>query len=59
MENPDVTIQMDAGIAPGIFAGTVNAASAYMTKELAFIGPMRHGIAFRSWVNVVKEEMGL
>ncbi len=59
LANPDVTIQMDAGIAPGIFAGTVNAASAYMTKQLAFIGPMRHGIAFRNWINAVKEEMGL
>ncbi len=59
LENPDVTIRMGAGIAPGIFAGSVNAASAYMTKELSFVGPMRHGIAFRNWVNAAKEEMGL
>jgi putative sterol carrier protein len=59
LENPDVTIRMGAEIAPGIFAGSVNAASAYMTKELAFMGPMRHGIAFRNWINVAKEEMGL
>ena len=58
-EAVDVTIRMDRRIAPGIFSGRVNAASAYMAKELAFIGPMRHGIAFRSWVSLVKQELGL
>jgi len=37
----------------------VNAASAYMAKELSFVGPMKHGIAFRTWVNLVKQELGL
>jgi hypothetical protein len=50
---------MDRQIAPGIFSGQVNAASAYMAKELAFIGPMKHGIAFRTWVNLVKQELVL
>jgi NADPH-dependent 2,4-dienoyl-CoA reductase/sulfur reductase-like enzyme/putative sterol carrier protein len=59
LENVDVTIRMDCRIAPGIFSGQVNAASAYMNKELAFIGPMKHGIAFRTWVNLVKQELGL
>jgi putative sterol carrier protein len=58
-DNADVTIRMDRRIAPGIFSGQVNAASAYMAKELAFIGPMKHGIAFRTWVNLVKQELAL
>ncbi len=58
-DSVDVTIRMDRRIAPGIFSGQVNAASAYMAKELAFIGPMKHGIAFRTWVNLVKQELGL
>jgi 2,4-dienoyl-CoA reductase-like NADH-dependent reductase (Old Yellow Enzyme family)/thioredoxin reductase/putative sterol carrier protein len=36
LDHPDVTIQMDGRIAPGIFSGEVNAASAYMTKDLSF-----------------------
>jgi len=58
-DKADVTIRMDRRIAPGIFSGQVNAASAYMAKELAFIGPMKHGIAFRTWVNLVRQELGL
>jgi len=59
LDNVNVTIRMDRHIAPGIFSGQVNAASAYMAKELAFIGPMKHGIAFRTWVNLVKQELGI
>ncbi len=59
IEAPQVTITMDARIAPGIFSGQVNAASAYMAKELSFAGPMKHGIAFRTWINIVKQELGL
>ena len=59
VDNVNVTIRMDLRIAPGIFSGQVNAASAYMAKELAFIGPMKHGIAFRAWVNLVKQELGI
>jgi len=59
LDRTDVTIRMDRRIAPGIFSGRVNAASAYMAKELAFIGPMKHGIAFRGWVNLVKQQLGL
>jgi hypothetical protein len=58
-DDSDVIIRMDRRIAPGIFSGQVNAASAYMAKELAFIGPMKHGIAFRTWVNLVTQELGL
>jgi NADPH-dependent 2,4-dienoyl-CoA reductase/sulfur reductase-like enzyme len=58
-DKADVTIRMDRRIAPGIFSGRVNAASAYMAKELAFVGPMKHGIAFRTWVNLIKQELGL
>jgi putative sterol carrier protein len=59
IEKPDVIIRMNATIAPGIFSGEINAASAYMSKQLAFIGPMKHGIAFRNWVNLVRQELGL
>ena len=59
LDKIDVTIRMDRRIAPGIFSGQVNAASAYMAKELSFVGPMKHGIAFRTWVNLVKQELGL
>jgi len=54
-----VVIRIDRRIAAGIFTGEVNAAAAYMAKELAFDGPMRHGIAFRTWVDTARRELGL
>ena len=57
VENPDVTIWMDPSIAGGIFAGTVNSASAYMSKELKFEGSMMHGIRFRSLTETVIKEL--
>ena len=59
LSEPDVVIRMDRRIAAGIFTGEVNAAAAYMAKELAFDGPMRHGIAFRTWVDTARRELGL
>ena len=57
VENPDVTIWMDPSIAGGIFAGTVNSASAYMSKELKFEGSMMHGIRFRGLTEAVIKEL--
>jgi 2,4-dienoyl-CoA reductase-like NADH-dependent reductase (Old Yellow Enzyme family)/thioredoxin reductase/putative sterol carrier protein len=57
IENPNVTIWMDPSIAGGIFAGTVNSASAYMSKELKFEGSMMHGIRFRSLTEAVIKEL--
>ncbi len=59
LSEPDVVIRMDRRIAAGIFTAEVNAAAAYMAKELAFDGPMRHGIAFRTWVDTARRELGL
>ncbi len=57
LDNPDIIIEMDPSIASGIFAGTINAASAYMAKELKFKGSMRLGLKFRSMTDIVKEEL--
>ncbi|NPD89657.1 MAG: FAD-dependent oxidoreductase [Asgard group archaeon] len=57
VDNPNVTIWMESSIAGGIFAGTVNSASAYMSKELKFEGSMIHGIKFRSLTEAVIKEL--
>ena len=57
VENPNVTICMDESIASGIFMGTINAASAYMAKELKFEGSMIHGMRFRSLTDTVIKEL--
>lgn len=59
LETNDVLIEMDKSIAAGIFTGEVNAASAYMSKQIKFIGPLRHGMKFQAWTNTVKKELGL
>ena len=53
VENPNVAILMDASIASGILSGTINAASAYLAKDLKFEGSMMLGMKFRSMVNAV------
>lgn len=57
VETPDVTICMDPSIASGIFAGTVNAASAYMAKELIFEGSMMLGLKFRTITDAVAKKL--
>jgi 2,4-dienoyl-CoA reductase-like NADH-dependent reductase (Old Yellow Enzyme family)/thioredoxin reductase/putative sterol carrier protein len=57
VENPNVTVCMDETIASGIFMGTINAASAYMAKELKFEGSMMHGIKFRALTDAVIKEL--
>jgi 2,4-dienoyl-CoA reductase-like NADH-dependent reductase (Old Yellow Enzyme family)/thioredoxin reductase/putative sterol carrier protein len=59
LDSPDVTIEMNKNVAAGIFTGEVNAASAYMSKQIKFIGPLRHGMKFQTWTNTVKKELGL
>jgi len=53
VENPNVAILMDASIASGILSGTINAASAYLAKDLKFEGSMLLGMKFRNMVNAV------
>ena len=53
VENSNVTVWMDPSIASGIFAGTVNAATAYMTKELKFEGSMMLGMKFKQVTDAV------
>ena len=57
VENPNVTICMDPSIASGVFAGTVNAASAYIAKELKFEGSMMLGLKFRTITDTVTKEL--
>jgi len=57
VEKPDVTIWMDPSIASGIFMGSVNAASAYMSKELLFEGSMMLGMKFRNFTDAVIKEL--
>ena len=53
VENPNVAILLDASIASGILSGTINAASAYLAKDLKFEGSMMLGMKFRNMVNAV------
>jgi 2,4-dienoyl-CoA reductase-like NADH-dependent reductase (Old Yellow Enzyme family)/thioredoxin reductase/putative sterol carrier protein len=53
VENPNVAILMDGSIASGILSGTINAASAYLAKDLKFEGSMMLGMKFRNMVNAV------
>ncbi|TFG21006.1 MAG: hypothetical protein EU530_01570 [Promethearchaeota archaeon] len=53
VNDPNVTVWMDPSIASGIFAGTVNAATAYMTKELKFEGSMMLGMKFKTVTDTV------
>lgn len=53
LDNPNITVWMDPSIASGIFAGTINAASAYMTKELKFEGSMMLGMKFKTMTDTV------
>jgi putative sterol carrier protein len=48
---------MDPSIAGGVFAGTVNTASAYMAKELTFEGSMMLGLKFRTITEAVAKEI--
>jgi thioredoxin reductase/putative sterol carrier protein len=57
LDNPDITIGMDPSIAGGVFAGTVNTASAYMAKELTFEGSMMLGLKFRTITEAVAKEI--
>ncbi len=53
VENPNVTILMDSSVASGILSGKINAASAYIAKDLKFEGSMMLGMKFRNMVNTV------
>ncbi len=57
LEQPNVRIWMDSSIASGIFMGTVNAASAYMAKEIKFEGSMMLGLKFRTFTDAVVSEL--
>jgi 2,4-dienoyl-CoA reductase-like NADH-dependent reductase (Old Yellow Enzyme family)/thioredoxin reductase/putative sterol carrier protein len=57
VEEPDVTIWIDPSIASGIFMGSVNPASAYMSKELLFEGSMMLGMKFKNFTDAVIKEL--
>ncbi len=57
LEQPSVRIWIDSSIACGIFMGTVNAASAYMAKEIKFEGSMMLGLKFRNFTDAVVSEL--
>jgi 2,4-dienoyl-CoA reductase-like NADH-dependent reductase (Old Yellow Enzyme family)/thioredoxin reductase/putative sterol carrier protein len=53
IEDPNVIIMMDSTVASGILSGKINAASAYLAKDLKFEGSMMLGMKFRSMVSAV------
>ncbi|MBN1328327.1 MAG: FAD-dependent oxidoreductase [Candidatus Heimdallarchaeota archaeon] len=57
LEHNDVAIEINKNIAAGIFTGEANAAAAYMSKQIKFIGPLRHGMKFQQWTNTVQKEL--
>ncbi|UYP47232.1 hypothetical protein NEF87_003517 [Candidatus Lokiarchaeum ossiferum] len=56
-EDPDITLEMSADTAAGIFSGEIDATSAYMGGELKIIGPLPDAVKFRTLTELVREEL--
>ncbi len=56
-EDPDITLEMSADTAAGIFSGETDATSAYMGGELKIVGPLPDAVKFRTLTELVREEL--
>ncbi len=57
IENADVTLELDAKIAAGVFTGEIDATSAYMSGDLKIKGALPDAVKFRTIVELVREEL--
>ncbi len=53
----DITLEMEAETAAGIFSGEVDATSAYMSGELKIQGALPDAVKFRTLTELVREEL--
>ena len=53
----DITLEMNADTAVGIFSGDIDATSAYLNKDLNVIGPLPDAVKFRTLTELVREEL--
>ncbi|GAB4318485.1 MAG: hypothetical protein Kow0069_21640 [Promethearchaeota archaeon] len=56
-DDADVTLEMNADVAAGIFSGEVDATSAYMGGDLKVLGPLPDAVKFRTLIEMVREEI--
>lgn len=56
-EDADITLEMSAEVAAGMFSGEVDATSAYMSQELKIQGPLQDAVKFRTLTEIVREEL--
>lgn len=59
IQTPDITLEMTAEMAAGIFTGQVDATAAYMNGELKVDGNLPDAIKFRTLVDLIREELDL
>ncbi|MCX6001744.1 MAG: M24 family metallopeptidase [Chloroflexi bacterium] len=59
IQAPDITLDMSAELAVGVFTGQVDATMAYMNGDLKVDGNLPDAIKFRTLVDMVREELDL
>ena len=56
-KDPDITLEMNADLALGIFSGRVDPTAAYMSGDLRVDGVINDAIQFRNILELVLEEL--
>jgi len=59
IQAPDITLEMSAELASGVFTGQVDATMAYMNGDLKVDGSLPDAIKFRTLVDLIREELDL
>ncbi len=59
IKTPDITLEMTAEMAAGIFTGQVDATAAYVNGDLKVDGNLPDAIKFRTLVDLIREELDL
>jgi putative sterol carrier protein len=57
IDTPDITLEMDARVAAGVFSGEIDATSAYMAGDLKVVGPLPDAVKFRTITEMVREAL--
>ncbi|MHA1819448.1 MAG: SCP2 sterol-binding domain-containing protein [Promethearchaeota archaeon] len=57
LEDMDVTLEMDADTAIGIFSGEIDATQAYMDNQLKVIGALPDAVKFKTLTEMVRDTL--
>lgn len=57
LEEPDVTLEMEAEIAASLFSGDIDATKAYMNNDLHVIGAIPDALKFRTLTEIIRDEL--